>query len=256
MFKRGNMNLEEYFRLHRKAAIAFSGGVDSSYLMYAASRFAQEVKAYYVKTAFQPAFELADAKRLAASLSVPLKIITLDILSFDEVAANPANRCYYCKHHLFEAIIQAAREDGFDVVMDGTNASDQADDRPGMRALQELSVQSPLRICGLTKQEIRDRSKEAGLFTWNKPAYACLATSIRTGEKITASMLKETEKSENFLYKMGFRDFRVRRCGDTAKIQVCARQLPMVLENRGAVRAELGKYYKDILLDLKARDEI
>ena len=110
-------------------------------------------------------------------------------------------------------------------MLDGTNASDDEGDRPGMRAIRELSVFSPLRDCGLTKEEIRLRSKEAGLFTWDKPAYACLATRIPTGEPITEEKLKVTEAAENFLFSLGLTNFRVRRMGDAARLQVTAHRL-------------------------------
>ena len=168
------MDLKEFFRQHPKAAIAFSGGVDSSYLLYAALQCGADVRAYYVKGAFQPQFELDDAQRLARDIHAPMTVLRADVLRDETVTANPANRCYYCKKVVFSSIAQAALADGYTVLLDGTNASDDAGDRPGMRALQELQVLSPLRLCGLTKPEIRRLSKEARLFTWDKPAYACL----------------------------------------------------------------------------------
>lgn len=150
-------------------------------------------------------------------------------------------------------ILAEAKKDGFTVLMDGTNASDAEDDRPGMRALRELCVYSPLRICGLTKTEIRRRSKEAGLFTWNKPAYACLATRIPTNERITAEKLEKTEEAENYLFSLGFTDFRVRYLNGSAKIQMPAAQMTKLLEMREEILIELKKYYKEVLLDLQAR---
>ena len=149
--------------------MAFSGGVDSAYLLYMACKYAEKVKAYYVKSAFQPQFELEDAERFAKELKADMAILRLDVLSDEKVRQNPPNRCYYCKKRIFTAIREHALNDGFQVLLDGTNASDDAGDRPGMVALQELSVLSPLRLCGLTKQEIRMLSKKAGLFTWDKP---------------------------------------------------------------------------------------
>ena len=118
------------------------------------------------------------------------------------------------------AITEAAKADGYDIVCDGTNASDDADDRPGFKALGEYGIKSPLRECGLTKEDIRKASREAGLPTWNKPAYACLATRILTGEMITGEKLLVTEKAESILYDMGFRDFRVRMRGNNALVQI------------------------------------
>lgn len=248
------MDLSRFFERCPKAAIAFSGGVDSAYLLYAALQCGAQVRAYYVKSAFQPQFELDDALRLAAELNAPLEVIRADVLASETIAANPEDRCYHCKKLIFAAIAEAAAADGFTVLLDGTNASDEEGDRPGMRALRELSVRSPLRECGLTKTEIRRLSKEAGLFTWDKPAYACLATRIPAGEAITAEKLAATEAAEDFLFSLHFTDFRVRRMGDAAKLQFPASQLGKVLENRGRIVSELKKYYRAVLLDLEGRE--
>ena len=248
------MTLQDFFSQNPRVALAFSGGVDSAYLLYAAVGSGAQVRAYYVKTAFQPQFEYEDAQKLAGFLGADMVTIPMDILADETVASNPANRCYFCKQRIFGAILQAAKADGFDLVVDGTNASDKADDRPGMRALRELSVRSPLRECGLTKQEIRSLSKEAVLFTHDKPAYACLATRIPTGTPITAKALEKTERCEVFLMQLGFSGFRIRLLGDGAKLQMPASQLPKLMEQREAVVAELKKYYSGVLLDLEVRE--
>lgn len=247
------MTLTEFFQKEPKAALAFSGGVDSAYLLYAAMQSGADVQAYYVKSAFQPQFEMNDAQRLAGELGAPLQVLELDVLADAQVAANPANRCYHCKKRIFSAILQQAARDGFTVIMDGTNASDDADDRPGMRALQELSVRSPLRECGLTKDEIRRLSHEAGLFTWDKPAYACLATRIPAGTAITPAALEATEKAETYLTSLGLQDLRVRMMGTTAKIQVPAGQMDRVLRHRAMIVQTLKQWYTSVLLDLEGR---
>lgn len=247
------MTLEDFFEKNNAAAIAFSGGVDSAFLLAMAVRCGARVKAYYVKTAFQPQFELDDACRLAEELGADMEILPVDILCNGIIAANPTDRCYHCKKVIFETIIQAAERDGFTLLLDGTNASDDASDRPGMRALRELSVRSPLRECGLHKDEIRRLSKEAGLFTWDKPAYACLATRIPTGEGITLQKLERTEKAESYLTSLGFRDFRVRSEKDIAKLQVTEKDLPDVLEHREEIINELKQHYKAVLLNLEVR---
>ena len=247
------MTLTEFFQKEPKAALAFSGGVDSAYLLYAAMQSGADVQAYYVKSAFQPQFEMNDAQRLAGELGAPLQVLELDVLADAQVAANPANRCYQCKKRIFSAILQQAARDGFTVIMDGTNASDDADDRPGMRALQELSVRSPLRECGLTKDEIRRLSHEAGLFTWDKPAYACLATRIPAGTAITSAALEATEKAETYLTSLGLQDLRVRMMGTTAKIQVPAGQMDRVLRHRAMIVQTLKQWYTSVLLDLEGR---
>lgn len=249
------MDLEQFFREHPKAALAFSGGVDSAYLLYAAVKCGAQVRPYYVKTAFQPQFEYEDARRLARELGVELVTIPLDVLGEPAITANPANRCYFCKQKLFTSIQNAARADGFDLLLDGTNASDRVSDRPGMKALQELSVLSPLRLCGLTKAEIRRRSREVGLFTHDKPAYACLATRIPTGKTITAGDLERTEICEAFLMQLGFSGFRIRLLGDRARLELPESQFPKLLEQRKKVLTALKKYYSGVLLDLEVRDE-
>lgn len=249
------MNLTEFFQENPKAALAFSGGVDSAWLLCAALRCGAKVRAYYVKSPFQPQFELEDARRLAAELGADMKVIEADVLEDPAVAANPPDRCYYCKRRIFTAIAREAASDGFSVLIDGTNASDDAGDRPGMRALRELAVRSPLRECGLTKAEIRRLSREAGLFTWDKPAYACLATRIPAGTAITREALSRTEAAEGYLAALGFRDFRVRMLGEAARIQVPAAQLGRVLEKREEIFQELKKYYGAVLLDLEVRGE-
>ena len=247
------MTLQTFFSALPRAAVAFSGGTDSALVLWAARQYGCDVRAYYGKTAFQPAFELADAQRLARELGAELEILPVDILCRKEVTANPADRCYYCKRALFEALVSAARKDSFFLVLDGTNASDDLSDRPGVRALRELEVRSPLRECGLTKEEIRRRSKEAGLFTWDKPAYACLATRIPTGEEITREKLEKTEQAEQYLMNLGFRDFRVRLDGGRAKLQLSASDLPLVMEHREEIVHTLRKSYDGVLLDLEVR---
>ncbi|MDO5134370.1 MAG: ATP-dependent sacrificial sulfur transferase LarE [Eubacteriales bacterium] len=248
------MTLETFFSEHRKVALGFSGGVDSSYLLWAALNSGAEIKAYYVSTAFQPAFEREDALRLAGALGVEPAVLELDILACSEVSENPPDRCYYCKKQIFGAVCRKARGDGFDVLLDGTNASDDAGDRPGMRALEELSVLSPLRICGLTKEEIRRRSREAGLFTWDKPAYACLATRTPAGERITARLLRRTEEAETALAALGFRDFRVRHRGDEAFVEITKEQRALLRENWDRMEAVLKeKGYRKVFLDMASR---
>lgn len=247
------MKLSEFFKENPKIAIAFSGGVDSAYLLYEAKKYARNLRAYYVKSAFQPQFELDDAKAIANQLTVDMKIIELDNFENSDVITNSPDRCYYCKTIIFSTIINQAKNDGFNVLLDGTNASDDFEDRPGMRALVELEVKSPLRECGLTKTEIRKLSREAGLMTADKPAYSCLATRIPTGTKITKEKLEATEKAEGFLFELGFSDFRIRHLGDAAKIQLAKKDLPNFFNNREEILQELKQYYQAVLLDLETR---
>lgn len=249
------MNITEFFEKYPKVAIAFSGGVDSSYLLYAAKQSGAQVHAYYVQSDFQPDFEKHDAKRLASELGVEMTVLELDALQDATVAANPQNRCYYCKKHIFGSIIRQAEQDGFHILLDGTNASDEVSDRPGMAALRELSVLSPLRECGITKEQVRQLSRDAGLFTWDKPSYACLATRIPTGDIITKEKLQTTEWAENYLFSLGFTDFRVRFFKNSARLQFPANQIDQAMKLRKQIVQVLKSRYDNVLLDMEARNE-
>lgn len=247
------MTLQEFFQKEPRAAVAFSGGVDSAFLLWAAAHYGCDVCAYYVKTAFQPQFELEDARRLAEELSVPMTVVEADILAVPEAAANGPRRCYYCKRALFSLVLEAAAGDGYTLLLDGTNASDDAGDRPGMQALRELAVRSPLRECGLTKAQVRELSRQAGLFTWKKPAYACLATRVPCGTPITAERLNRVEQAESVLAALGFRDFRVRLWNDGARIQLTEEQMDAAMAKRQEIVTALKHLFPAVLLDLEGR---
>ena len=247
------MDLKEFFEKNPKAALGFSGGVDSVYLLYAAKKYGADIQPYYIKTSFQPHFEYEDAMVMADRIGVEIKVIEHDILSDTIIRKNPVNRCYYCKRTLFTLLKEQAKKDGYTLIIDGTNASDDVGDRPGMKALKELSVRSPLRECGLTKNKIRELSKAAGLFTWNKPAYACLATRIPHGTAIAEDCLSRVENSENILMSMGFSDFRVRVFCDAARLQVREEQFGKAADMREEIAKRLNPYFETILLDMNVR---
>lgn len=247
------MTLAEYFSTHPRAALAFSGGVDSAYLLWAGKHYGCDLTAYYVHTAFQPEFEFRDAQRLAQEVGVPMVVVETDILAVSLAAANGPDRCYHCKKALFTKLWETARRDGHTLLLDGTNASDDAGDRPGMKALRELAVESPLRLCGLTKADVRAASKEAGLFTWDKPAYACLATRVPTGQAITKEDLERVEKSEDALFALGFTDFRVRLLADAARIQLPEDQWDKAAGQRKKILAALKPWFSAVTLDLETR---
>jgi len=247
------MKLKDFFKEHPRAALAYSGGVDSAYLLYAGLACGGDIRPYYVKSQFQPEFEQRDALRLAEELGVEPVILRLDVLACPEIASNPGNRCYHCKRRIMEAVRKAAAEDGYTLLLDGTNASDRVSDRPGMRALEEAGVLSPLRLCGLTKPVIRERSRAAGLFTWDKPAYACLATRIPAGEEISGEKLEKIEKSEDLLFSLGFSDFRVRLRGESALLQFTASQLPAAGEKLEEIKKLLGSDFREISIDKEGR---
>lgn len=248
------MNLKDFLNSGTRAAIAFSGGVDSSYLLYAAKKNGADVTAYYVRTAFQPEFEYKDAVRLADELGIKIKTIDIDIFANNEIVSNPINRCYFCKRMILGEIKKHAADDGYKILMEGTNASDDAGDRPGMAAIKELSVLSPLRECGLTKSDVRRLSKEAGLFTWDKPSYSCLATRVMNCEQITHEKLSKIEAAEKKLFDMGFLDLRVRVYGNNALLQFRAEDMKKAFEERRKIRGVLLRYFDSIALDLKERE--
>ncbi len=247
------MKLQEFFEQNPLCALGFSGGVDSSFLLYAGLMYGAEIRPYYIRSQFQPRFEFEDAKRLSDSLGAPMTVITLDALSDREVADNPFDRCYHCKRRLFGTLQKQALSDGFKILIDGTNASDDEGDRPGMKALKELSVRSPLKECGLDKEEIRRLSKEAGLFTWDKPSYACLATRIPTGTPLTAELLNKVEKAEEALFKLGYTDFRVRVYAGAARLQLRFDQSIKAVGESERILEKLKPYFETVLLDLRWR---
>ena len=247
------MKLKEFFEKYPRVALGFSGGVDSAYLLYAGRKYGADIRPYFIKTAFQPEFELRDAHRLTEELGIELTVVEYDILAETQVAQNSPNRCYYCKSALFGALKQQALKDGYEILLDGTNASDDASDRPGMKAIREMKVLSPLRECGLTKDEIRILSREAGLFTWEKPSYACLATRIPTGEPVSGELLKRIERSEDALSALGFSDFRVRVFHNAARIQLSKGQFEQAAQDRERILSALKPYFPAVLLDLETR---
>ena len=246
------MTLDEFFQKQRKLALGFSGGVDSSYLLVKAIEQKVDIQPYFISTAFQKEAELQEAKAIAAELGAKIQVIEVDILQDEKVAQNPAKRCYHCKQKLFGEIVNRAKLDGYDVIIDGTNASDDISDRPGFKALQELGILSPLRLCNITKDEVRRELQERGFLFWNKPSSSCLATRIRTDTTITQAKLSQVEMLENNLAKLGFNAFRIRLIDDkTAKIEVREADLGKVVELRKKIIALLEPICSNICLDLK-----
>lgn len=248
------MELTEFLR-GKSAALAFSGGVDSAFLLAAAVKAGCRVQPYFVQSVFQPAFERRDAGRLCEQLGVELRVIEVDPLEDAQVRENGPRRCYYCKRLLFSALAEAAAADGFSELWDGTNASDDAADRPGMRALAELGVQSPLRLCGLTKADVRRMSRQWGLFTARKPAYACLATRLPTGAPLDAETLKRVEQAESALMALGFCDLRLRVLGRLGRLQLPAGRLEEAARRHREITGAVAPWFDGVLLDLAPRKE-
>lgn len=243
------MGLQEFFAENTKVAVACSGGVDSTFLLYQAKRWAEDVTAFFVKSAFQPDFELEDATAFCAGIGVGLRVIEAAVLDKEEIVSNPPDRCYYCKREIFRAIKQAASDAGYPLVLEGTNASDDISDRPGVRALMEYGIVSPLRECGYTKEMIRRLSKEAGLPLHDKPAYACLATRIPAKTRITKELLDRIEEGEKILFSHGFTDFRIRIYHNAARIQLKKEEMELFVAKREELAAALAEYFEEILLD-------
>ncbi|MDR3301208.1 MAG: ATP-dependent sacrificial sulfur transferase LarE [Spirochaetaceae bacterium] len=204
----------------KSAAVAFSGGVDSSFLCYAAAQtLGGNALAITIASPMLPKTEIDAARQIAAQLGIAHILLHEDEID-KVVAENPADRCYHCKKIEFGAIQRAAAERGIETVFDGSNVDDEGDYRPGLKALSELKIASPLREAGLHKAEIRELSRRFELPTWDKPAFACLASRIPYGEKISREKLIRIEGAEDILRGAGFVQFRVRSHGDIARIEV------------------------------------
>lgn len=234
-------------------AVAFSGGVDSTYLLHEAVKAGKEkVTALIMKTPSVPERELDEAVTFCKSRGISFFVLPADPFSAAGFRENGRDRCYICKHFLFSALLEKAKEEGIPFVADGTNADDRKEFRPGLRALKELDIRSPLAEAGLTKKEIRELSEKEGLPTWNKPSFSCLATRFPYGEELTVEKLRRTEAAENLLADLGFTQRRVRVHGNLARIEVLPAEIPLLLERRDMISSrfeELGFLYTTV--DLK-----
>lgn len=245
--------LKAFFEENPRVAVAFSGGTDSAYLLYQAAKYAESVTAYCVESIFQTEDERDDVRRLADELGIKLRIVMLNILADKNVVKNNEKRCYHCKKALLQKVKEWAQSDFYTVVIEGSNADDDPAQRPGMKALEELGVRSPMREAGLTKADIRRLSKEAGLFTWDKPSNSCAATRVPTGVKLTLEILKKIRNGEEQLKALGFSDLRLRWRDGAAKLELPAEQLALAVEKRNDIIAALGENFTEVSVDLKGR---
>jgi len=231
MLHKRNLLLEKLSTLS-SVLVAFSGGTDSTFLLKAAvDALGEKCLAATVDAQIIPRREIDEARRIARDLWVKHIIIPVDIFRVPEFAANTSYRCYHCKKYIFRLLLDTAKKYNLKYVIDGTNADDTGDYRPGLRALSELGIISPLKDAGITKAEIRHISRELGLQNWNKPSGACLASRFPYGEEITSKKLHLIESAEKLLFSLGFNQCRVRYHRTIARIEIPEQDFKRALHN-------------------------
>jgi len=246
--------LKDNIRELGSVAIAYSGGVDSTFLLkVAADVLGDKVIAITAKSSTYPEREFKEAVKYIKDIGAKHIVIISEELEIEGFAKNPVNRCYFCKKELFSKIRKVADDNNIKEVLDGANVDDVSDFRPGMKAAKELKVISPLKDAGFTKDDIREMSKILGVPTWNKPAFACLSSRFPYGNEITVEKLSMVERAEQFLMDLGFRQIRVRHHGDIARVEVNAEEREKFFDNNimDKVGNELKSFgFKYVTLDL------
>jgi pyridinium-3,5-biscarboxylic acid mononucleotide sulfurtransferase len=235
--------LEERLRSMGRTLIAYSGGVDSAYLAWAAYRtIGSGMLAVIADSASLARTHLNDAVAFAREQGIPLEVIPTTELDRPEYAKNDASRCFFCKDELFTVMESFRAERGFDAIAYGVNVDDQGDFRPGQQAARQHHVAAPLLDAGLTKQDIRSLAQAVGLRVWDKPASACLSSRIEYGRPVTREALSAVEQGEDALRALGFRQFRVRHHGDIVRLEIAKDELPRALDP--ALAAEFTRIFK------------
>ena len=248
-------NLKKQLQSLGRLAVAFSGGVDSTFLLKEAHEvLGDQVLAVTACSAFIPERERKEAIDFCQREGIRHILCSIDILAEERVAENPRDRCYLCKKEIFSQLIEAAGMEGIEHLAEGSNVDDLSDYRPGLRAIAELGVLSPLQKAGLTKAEIRQLSRQHGLATWEKPSFACLASRFVYGERITEERLAMVDQAEQFLLEQGLRQFRVRIHGTLARIEVLPEEFSRVMDEkmRSAITEKLSEIgFSYVTLDLQ-----
>jgi len=238
-----------------RVLVAYSGGVDSTFLLKVASDvLGDKVVAVTALSRTYPARELEEAHRVAGKFGVKHMIVKTHELRNEKFTSNPPNRCYYCKRALFSKMWNVATRHKLSYVLDGSNCDDVNDFRPGMRAGEELGVRSPLKEAGFTKDDVRMLSKQMNLPTWDKPAAACLASRFPYGDKITSTSLHQVEKAEEIIRRLGVRQVRVRHHGNIARIEVSPADFQKLLKapvSARIVKEIKGLGYEYVTLDMQ-----
>lgn len=225
--------LRELIQSLESVVIAYSGGVDSSFLASVAFEIlGKRVLAVTAESCLYPRQELKEAKDLAREMGIPHESFPLESLEIPEISQNLPERCYYCKKKLFGKLWNIARDKKYKHVADGSNFEDENDDRPGMKAAEEMKIQSPLKIAGLTKPEIRSLSKYRGLRTWNKPSMACLASRFPYKVSLSPEKLSQVENAEKFLQTLGLNQLRVRHHGKIARIEIHPKEMNFFVQRK------------------------